>query len=451
MSVPAVIGRHDIVSRLGAGATATVWLAHDPQLDSPVAIKVLADILVDDAEVRRRFLQEARFMRAVDSDAVVRTHDVGELPDGRPYIVMTFADGGTLEARAQAPWPVEDALRMGVRLASAVAVLHASGILHRDIKPSNVVFRTGPNGPERLLLADLGLGKPLATLSQLTLASGTPGYAPPEQFSGDPLTTAADVYAVAGVVYRLLSGVPPNQPRPGGRPLPKALTSGEVLPSVPAPVRSVLAAGLSPDPAARPASAEALAARFQALLDAPAAVPARRRRPRLLVAGLVAVLLAGAVAAGTAWWLRPVRLTDATRRIAVDLPRSWTAHVDGGSWDATALGGPAQAPSLLAGDTGGADRFAAGAHAVFVGVAGDRPEAGSRPADPPGCTRTGTRTLTGTWRGDVSAHDCSGQVLEVGVLSDAAGTRVLVQVAHPPGETTATAEVLAGLSVRTPG
>ena len=450
MSVPAVIGRLDIVSRLGSGATATVWLAHDPQLDSNVAIKVLADILVDDAEIRRRFLQEARLLRAVDSDAVVRTHDVGELPDGRPYIVMTFADRGTLEARAEQPWTVGDALRMGIRLASAVGVLHAAGVLHRDIKPSNVLFRTGPSGSERLLLADLGLGKPLAALSQLTLASGTPGYAPPEQFAGDPLTTAADIYAVAGVVYRLLSGSAPNDVRPGGKPLPKALTAGDVLPGVPATVRAVLAAGLSADPAGRPPGADDLAVRLEAALaslPAPGAepVPVRRRRARVLAGALSAVLVAGAAVAGGAWWLRPVRLSDASQRIVVAVPRSWTAHVDGGSWDATAVGGPARAPALLASDgPAAAHPFAAGSHAVFVGVAG----AGASPPEPSGCTRTGGRTLTGGWRGDLSVHDCSGQVLETGLLSNGAGVRVLVQLARPPAEQQAADDLLAGLTVR---
>jgi hypothetical protein len=452
MSVPAVIGRLDILSRLGSGATATVWLAHDPQLDSHVAIKVLADILVEDAEVRRRFLQEARLLRAVDSDAVVRTHDVGELDDGRPYIVMTFADRGTLEARAGEPWTVAEALRMGLRLASAVEVLHGSGVLHRDIKPSNVLFRSNGTGPERLLLADLGLGKPLAALSQLTLASGTPGYAPPEQFSGQPLTTAADVYAVTGVIYRLLSGSAPNDPRPDRKPLARALAAGDVLPAVPKPVRAVLAAGLAADPADRPATAAELATRLESVLaglpgpaeDEPA--PPRRRRPGLVAGVLAAVLLAGTAAGGVVWWLRPVALTDRSERIVIAVPRAWTAAVDGGSWDATAFGGPADNPSLFAVDGPAAtDRFAAGSHSVFVGLAGGT---GDLPAAPAGCRPSGGRTLAGPWRGELKSLTCSDQVLDEGLITDGAGTRVLLQVTRPAADGRATEDVLAGLSVR---
>ena len=87
--------------RIGSGGFATVWLAYDEQLDSPVAIKVLADNWTEDPHVRQRFLEEGRFLRKVESPHVVPVYDAGELDDGRPYLVMAYADQGTLADRLE--------------------------------------------------------------------------------------------------------------------------------------------------------------------------------------------------------------------------------------------------------------------------------------------------------------------------------------------------------------
>src|SRR5215211_3059840 len=99
MGVPSRLGRYAVRRRLGSGGFATVWLAHDEQLDAEVAIKVLADNWGHDDSVRRRFLEEGRFLRRVESEHVVQVHDVGELEDGRPFLVLTYADRGTLADR----------------------------------------------------------------------------------------------------------------------------------------------------------------------------------------------------------------------------------------------------------------------------------------------------------------------------------------------------------------
>ncbi|WP_181809591.1 protein kinase, partial [Streptomyces shenzhenensis] len=90
------IGRYRLEQRLGTGAFGTVWLAHDDQLDAPVAVKVLADNWSHRLDVHDRFLSEARLLRRADSKRVVQVYDIGELPDGRPYFVMEYADAGTL-------------------------------------------------------------------------------------------------------------------------------------------------------------------------------------------------------------------------------------------------------------------------------------------------------------------------------------------------------------------
>ena len=99
--MPQRLGRYVVRRRIGNGAFATVWLAYDEQLDSPVAIKVLADNWTEDQHARGRFIEEGRFLRKVESPHVVSVYDAGELPDSRPYLVMSYADQGTLADRLE--------------------------------------------------------------------------------------------------------------------------------------------------------------------------------------------------------------------------------------------------------------------------------------------------------------------------------------------------------------
>ena len=99
--MPHRLGRYAVRRRIGSGGFATVWLAYDEQLDSPVAIKVLADNWTEDHQIRQRFLEEGRYLRKVESPHVVSVYDAGELDDGRPYLVMSYADQGTLADRLE--------------------------------------------------------------------------------------------------------------------------------------------------------------------------------------------------------------------------------------------------------------------------------------------------------------------------------------------------------------
>ena len=101
VSSPSRLGRYAVRRRIGSGGFATVWLAYDEQLDSPVAVKVLADNWTGDHHVRQRFVEEGRFLRKVESPHVVPVYDAGELDDGRPYLVMAYADQGNLADRLE--------------------------------------------------------------------------------------------------------------------------------------------------------------------------------------------------------------------------------------------------------------------------------------------------------------------------------------------------------------
>lgn len=288
MRRPSKIGRYPVHALLGTGAFAVVWLAEDERLHDRVAIKVLAENWAERLDVRQRFEQEARVLRRTRSHRVVEVFDIDELPDGRPYFVMTYADGGSLADRLEdGPLPVEQALRYGAELALGVADLHTAGVLHRDVKPSNVLFRTGSGDPA-LLVADLGLSRELAQGSRFTLPVGTAGYMAPEQ--DDPehvLDERADVYGAGATIYHALTGQTPSQP-----PAPPSGLRG----GLPEGTDAVLLRALAANPDDRWPTATAFAAELDGMLTR-APVPPPRKRIRtsaVLVAAFIGVLtLAG--------------------------------------------------------------------------------------------------------------------------------------------------------------
>ena len=152
VSMPHRLGRYAVRRRIGSGGFATVWLAYDEQLDSPVAIKVLADNWTEDHQIRQRFLEEGRYLRKVESPHVVSVYDAGELDDGRPYLVMSYADQGTLADRldVEGLTPAQ-AMEVVRQVGAGLQALHDRDILHRDIKPANVLFRSveGARGARR--------------------------------------------------------------------------------------------------------------------------------------------------------------------------------------------------------------------------------------------------------------------------------------------------------------
>lgn len=219
-----MIGSYVVEEALGAGSFATVWQAFDPVLDARVAIKVLAENWAQHEDVRRCFIEEARILRRIDDDAIVRVHVIDELDDGRPYFVMSLADLGSLTDRLRdGALPVEQARTIALAVLECLSVVHDFGVVHRDIKPSNVFFRSvRPHqraaaeragrklGTERVVLGDFGLAKDTVAASGFTLAAGTPAYMAPEQArSSAMLDPRADVYSVGVILYEMLAGQAP--------------------------------------------------------------------------------------------------------------------------------------------------------------------------------------------------------------------------------------------------
>ncbi|MBE1585265.1 serine/threonine-protein kinase [Nonomuraea angiospora] len=311
MTAPSQAGRYRIEQLIGVGGFASVYLAHDDELRSPVAVKILADNWARRPDVRERFLQEARLLRRADSHLLVQVFDVGELDDGRPYFVMTYADRGTLEERLSGgALAVEEALGLMRDICQGVAVLHSIRVVHRDLKPSNVLFCSRPEGGERVMVADLGIARSTDHLSGLTLPAGSPGYQAPEQlyFDGAP-DARADVHGLGALTYHMLTGRVPAKPEQ--RVPPSALR-----PEVPEAVDAAVMRALDPGREARWPDAAAYAAALSSSTAVPppggepqlrpsseeaqVRVPEGGRRPgrrRAIAGGAAAVVAAAAVTA----------------------------------------------------------------------------------------------------------------------------------------------------------
>ncbi len=413
MSLPSRIGRYAVRRRIGSGGFATVWLGYDDQLDSPVAIKVLADNWTDDHHVKQRFVDEGRFLRKVESPHVVPVYDAGELDDGRPYLVMAFADQGTLADRLDAGGlPRDQALEVIRQVGLGLTALHEQNVLHRDVKPANVLFRTVERSVERpetagaevrAMVGDLGLGKAVDMSSRLTMIAGTPTFVAPEQAQGERLDARADQYSLAALTYLLLTGRPPH----GHRSLAAAARAAAPDPMstpewpIPAAVEDVVRRGLAedredrwPDVAAftdalvRASGTEAASADAPRVLPLdpqltlpgarpsprpvagalaePMPPPARRGRAALLgvAAGL---LLLGGAAAGYAAWRSAndtITLTDARDSVTVTVPDDWDRATATDGW--LPPGADTTYPALSVGTS--ADWSSGGGQGVFAGI-----------------------------------------------------------------------------------
>ncbi|MCE0540067.1 protein kinase [Kineosporia rhizophila] len=259
MPLPELIGRYRPVRRLGSGGFAVVWLAHDESLDAEVAVKVMADNWADRLDLRERFLGEARMLRQAASQRIVQVFDIGELEDGRPYLVMEYADAGTLADRVKAngAYPLAEALRITAEVARGVAELHDAGVVHRDLKPSNVLIKSRRGGGERLLVADLGVAKSLAHGSGVTMSVGSAGYMAPEQMEPQiGVDVRADVYSLGAFAFYLMTAQKPYLPLVMAEKMPAAL---------PRPVLQTMLSALERDRENRWPDAGSLAERFDQL------------------------------------------------------------------------------------------------------------------------------------------------------------------------------------------
>jgi eukaryotic-like serine/threonine-protein kinase len=285
-----------LLERLGAGADAEVYRAWDAALQREVALKLLRPG-VEDASL----LAEGRTAARIRHPHVVAVHGV-DRRNGRIGLWMELVHGSTLEqaVRAHGPLDAAEAKRLGIDIGSALAAVHAAGLLHRDIKPANVV--RGADG--RYVLTDFGLGLRSDQAGGST-PSGTPMYMAPELLAGSPASERSDVYSLGMVLWFALAGRHPFEtdslaelttmarlgPRPGLR---------AVRPDVPAPLADLIGRATSSDPAGRLSRARSLVGALEAWH--PGGSPPTRAPMRTVA--LVALALFGATVFVAWQWAR---------------------------------------------------------------------------------------------------------------------------------------------------
>ena len=212
-SVEELSGRfpHLVIEELiGAGGMGAVYRARQVPLDRPVALKILPAELARDPDFLDRFTREAQSMARLNHPHLVAVYDFGN-EDGRPYLVMEFIEGRSLEALiAERRLSPERAARLLCQLCDGLAYAHAKGILHRDIKPANILI--SDDGVAKI--GDFGLARAMkggrAVMQRSGQPLGTPGYAAPEVYEiSRPLDHRTDIYALGALFYEMLTGQPP--------------------------------------------------------------------------------------------------------------------------------------------------------------------------------------------------------------------------------------------------
>ncbi|MFD9660950.1 protein kinase [Rhodococcus sp. NPDC059968] len=247
------------VQEIGRGGFGVVYRCTQADLDRTVAVKVLTVEL--DEENRARFFREQRAMgRLTGHPNIVNILQVGATDSGRPYIVMPYHSQDSLDVRIRrhGPLSVEEALRLGVKIAGAVESAHRLGVLHRDVKPANILL-TDYGEPE---LADFGIAHISGGFETATGAvTGSPAYTAPEVLAGDPPAPAADVYGLGAALFSALTGHAAFERRSGEQVVAQFLriTTTEAPDlrehEIPDDVSAVVARAMSREPGQRPATA----------------------------------------------------------------------------------------------------------------------------------------------------------------------------------------------------
>ena len=273
MSVPARLGRYEILGPLGTGGMGEVYRARDTRLGREIALKLLPADLARDPQRLARIEREARIVAALNHPNIVTLHSV-EDEDGVRFLTMELVEGRSLAAElATGPLPMADVLATGAAIADALAAAHERGIVHRDLKPANVMRM----GDGRVKVLDFGIARVAsaqeASLTATGEAIGTVPYMSPEQLRGEAIDARADLFALGVLIHELATGRHPFE-RPASAEIISAILRdppepiARLRPDTPASLVQAVARCLEKDPDARVQTAREVASALRSTTSA---------------------------------------------------------------------------------------------------------------------------------------------------------------------------------------
>ncbi len=205
--------RYHVVKKLGEGGMGQVYLAEHVKMGRRSAIKVMNPSLVHDADALARFNREAANASRITHPNVCAIYDFGETPDGLIYLAMEYIEGEPLTdlLAREGVLPPRRAAHICLQVADALQAAHDLGIVHRDLKPDNVMLSRARDGSDAVKVVDFGIAKAVGgddsqKVTKTGLVVGTPEFMSPEQLSGDTLDGRSDIYSLALVLYKMLTG-----------------------------------------------------------------------------------------------------------------------------------------------------------------------------------------------------------------------------------------------------
>jgi eukaryotic-like serine/threonine-protein kinase len=339
------LGPYEIVAAIGAGGMGEVYRARDTRLDRIVAIKVISSI-AESPDVRQRFEREARTLSTLNHPHICTIHDVGR--EGNvEYLVLEFVEGETLAARLdRGPMSIDEVIRRGIELASALDRAHRAGIIHRDLKPANVMLTKGG-----VKVLDFGLARfkaPEAPQSASVLTMQSPGltgqgmilgtlqYMSPEQLDGREVDARSDIFALGAVLYEMAAGRRAFEASSHAsliaaileRDPPPIVASGRSGTISPAALDRIVRRCLVKDPDDRWQSARDLVIELEALRSSGASVGTTTPRLRpsggrpAVIAAVAALLIAVASAVAAFWYARASQQQAPELRLEIVTPPS---------------------------------------------------------------------------------------------------------------------------------
>tara|TARA_R110002096_G_scaffold436051_2_gene666270 strand:- start:9774 stop:11228 length:1455 start_codon:yes stop_codon:yes gene_type:complete len=214
-----MIGRYRVERKIGQGGMGAVYELLQPAIHKRMALKLLHEEYAGREEIVQRFFDEARAVNLIGHPSIVDITDFGQLPDGRPFIIMEFLKGESLEEYLTEKGALSEGevLEILRPICSALAAAHSKHIVHRDLKPENIFLVRHPHQPMRVKVLDFGIAKLRGTDSeavnqtQTGVVLGTPTYMSPEQAQGNTLEAdhRTDIYSLGVMLFEMLSGSPP--------------------------------------------------------------------------------------------------------------------------------------------------------------------------------------------------------------------------------------------------